>query len=351
MRSFMDEFCCPLCFADGYLRKSIPWSKEQRGTCSFCLSKEQPLKAPHELQMEFQPVVDLYCQGKGISLAKQIGQDWAIWSERIKSNARSRLLDAICGKTVSKRQYHLNNQKELEQKARTTWNSFSEELKHRNRFIHSLDQIPDLSVFERFMDQFRLGCLPEKLFRARINKDDAFTPFPIDEMKKPPITKAKSGRANPLGISYLYVSTTVSGAIHEVRPHIGAYVSVVEIHIKNPSAFYIVDLRFLDGTISPFGLDDLEAFSRERPLLKILDSEMSRAISPKRSELDYLPIQYLCESIKQQGADGIAYKSVACLDKDTYNLVFFLDDHIEYKNVECHYVSSNTIQTSPVNQN
>lgn len=347
----MDEFCCPECFADGYLRKSIQWSNERRGTCSFCLSKDQPLKAPQELQMDFQPVIDLYCQGKGKSLAKQIGQDWAIWSGKIKDNARSRLLDAICGEPVSKRQYHLNNQAELEEKARTTWNVFSEELKHRNRFIHSLNQIPDLTVFEHFMDQFRLVCLPQKLFRARINEDNESAPRPIDEMTRPPNTKAKSGRANPLGISYLYVSTTVSGAIHEVRPHIGAYVSVVEIHIKNPSAVYVVDLRFLDGTISPFGLDDLEAFSRERPLLKILDTEMSRAISPKRSELDYLPIQYLCESIKQQGADGIAYKSVACTNKDAYNLVFFLDNNIEYETVQCYYVSSNTIQTNLISKN
>ena len=162
-------------------------------------------------------------------------------------------------------------------------------------------------------------------------------------MGRPPAECAKNGRANPVGISYLYTGTTPKCAIHEVRPHIGAYVSVVDMSIKDPASIYLVDLRFQPGAISPFEIDELEKFSQIIPFLKILDTKMSQPISPMKSDLDYLPIQYLCEFIKQQDVDGIVYKSAACHNPKDYNIVFFSDEYVERNSVKCYRVLENKV--------
>lgn len=340
----MTEYCCPFCFADGYLRKTIHWPQNHKGKCSFCLKENQPLLEPHELKMEFQPVVGLYVHGGTKPLAEQLGQDWAIWSVDIKKDAQIRLLDAICEETYSSGYYCLNDQKKLEQEAEEAWTDFTQEIKHRNRFFHSKDVFErlGLNVFEGFMDQFKLYSFPQTLYRARVNDDNIHTPFSLDEMKKPPVHLAKSGRANPLGISYLYTGTTKECAIHEVRPPIGSYVSVVEMKINDPSNVYIVDLRFQSATLSPFEIDELELLSKRIPFFKLLDKKMSQAILPTRSELDYLPIQFLCEFIKQQDVDGIAYKSVAC-QNEGYNIVFFSEDNVNFQSVKSYHIVRNTL--------
>ena len=165
-------------------------------------------------------------------------------------------------------------------------------------------------------------------------------------MYNPPPEKAQNGRANPRGISYLYTATTLDGALHEVRPHIGAIVSVVELELKELSLSNIIDLRFLPGMISPFDIsDDLEAFSREIPFWKILDAEMSRAIAPHNTDIDYLPIQYLCEYIKIQGFSGIAYKSVANPTPDNFNIVFFSNQNISFNKIKRYRIDGNRLSS------
>ncbi len=342
----MSEYCCPYCFADGYLRKTINWPQNLKGNCSFCLKENQPLLEPHELKMDFQPVVDLYVHGGTKTLAEQLGQDWAIWSSKLKSDAQIRLLNAIFQKQFSKKHYCLRNLKKREREAIAGWKEFSQEIKYQNRFIHPEDihNRLGLDILASFMNQIQLKKLPKALYRARINKDNYNRPLSLNKMGKPPVELAKNGRANPIGISYLYTGTTPKCAIHEVRPHIGAYVSVVDLRIKDPASIYIVDLRFQPGTISPFEIDELEKFSQIIPFLKILDTKMSQPISPMKSDLDYLPIQYLCEYIKQQKVDGIVYKSAACHGVKDYNIVFFSDEHIERNSVKCYHVLKNRIE-------
>ena len=56
-------------------------------------------------------------------------------------------------------------------------------------------------------------------------------PLPCSKMGAPPTNISKEGRLNPKGISYLYLSSGYKTAISEVRPRVGAPVSVGKFKI------------------------------------------------------------------------------------------------------------------------
>lgn len=94
--------------------------------------------------------------------------------------------------------------------------------------------------------------LPTIWYRARIQEEDVA--YTIDEMGTPPKHRAGHGRANPAGIPYLYLASTIPTAISELRPHTGETASVAEFSVE--PGLKIVDLRQPRGTISPFMLED-----------------------------------------------------------------------------------------------
>ncbi|MDC4227713.1 MAG: RES family NAD+ phosphorylase [Candidatus Manganitrophus sp.] len=67
------------------------------------------------------------------------------------------------------------------------------------------------------------------LYRARIQIDDSA--IHLSEMGRPPAELARNGRANPVGIPYLYVASTPETAIAETRPHPGDLISVAKFKV------------------------------------------------------------------------------------------------------------------------
>ena len=68
--------------------------------------------------------------------------------------------------------------------------------------------------------------------------------------------------------------------------------------------------------------------------LRILGSEISKPLRPKGADLDYIPLQYLCEFIKNGKYDGVAYASSV---SNGYNLAIFSDNKLECIKTE-HFV-------------
>ncbi|MBC8367884.1 RES family NAD+ phosphorylase [bacterium] len=181
-----------------------------------------------------------------------------------------------------------------------------QELKHVNRFFPE----SGFGVEEARLLGYLIAepaDIPNELYRARILDQDE--PFTASEMGKPPSKIASHGRANPYGISYLYVADEIDTTIAEVRPHKGEKVCIASIHPVRDLKF--IDLCSPEKGISPFGLEeeDVRLLAGMIPYLRHLGEELSRPISPNRTHLEYLPTQYLCEFIKRNGYDGVIYKS------------------------------------------
>ena len=98
----------------------------------------------------------------------------------------------------------------------------------------------------------RDGEKPDIWYRSRIEKDGKA--IPTDKMGASPAKPAGLGRADPIGIPYLYLGPTVETAICELRAQPGEIVSVAEFVLDNEPK--VVDLRAPKTLISPFLEED-----------------------------------------------------------------------------------------------
>lgn len=204
------------------------------------------------------------------------------------------------------------------------WDKLSNELKYQNRFFLSeeLDWDSIRTSLELLVRTYAKGS---RYFRARISED------PIDkrEMGKPPKEKANAGRANPVGIPYLYLATDPETTYYESRAGLHEQIFLGEFESKeNLNVVSLERIEFLGPVeIQELGFD-LEEFVRFRGFLMKLSEELSKPIRKKDSDFDYLPTQYLCEYIKSVlGFDGVQYQSA--MNPSGSNLAIFNDHKVE----------------------
>ena len=142
-----------------------------------------------------------------------------------------------------------------------------------------------------------------------IHVDDFPCPFHPERMK-PLSDSAAEGRANSKGIPHLYVATDKETAMAEVRPWLGAILTVAYLKITK-------DLNILDFSVehgnSTFDLKYLFEEPTNEEVIKAVWSDIDNAFSKptKASDLksEYAPTQIISEFIRSKGYDGIAYKS------------------------------------------
>lgn len=331
--------CCPNCFADDFLKREIQAKSTIKGKCSYCGSEKVEIIFPETLLDRFEPLLDLYeADTKGQSIVDLIQSDWNVFAIT-DSKAQQRLIQKIMGSVsllrVRFKSKHLQDKQNIEQ-----WERFREELKHNNRFFPNSapdkDQITPLGKY--------IGTIIKKgsqvFYRSRISNQDK--PYPPNKMGKPPSKQVGNGRANPIGIPYLYVASTIDTAISEIRGHKGERVTVAEFQLIRD--LELADLRDPKNKISPFELneeDEVALIYKNMPFLEHLGKELSRPIIPSEANLEYLPSQYLCELFKQIGFHGIIYQSSI---SDGHNYVIFSDRRLKAVNTGQYLITDTRIE-------
>jgi len=342
------------CFTDPVLREFIK-NAEAIDNCSFCGSENIHCIAPNELQEIFEPLIRLYSpienfmpmeelkEREGDFLWEKLQDDWELFTEEV-SEKKEDLLTSISKpsdpKDESKRQYissfvempskywgiHDNFSETMVQ----YWDKFCHELIFNNRYFPQIDfELELISDLISFMTRkIKKGNI---LYRARISSEN----IKIDpvNMGKPPSHRSQSGRANPKGIPYLYLGSNRKTVIAEARPLILDCITIGKFKVIE--SLDIIDL--INPSIeSPFRLkNDLEYLLMYLEFLRKLGEELSKTINPQVADLQYVPLQYLCEFIKNKGYDGVAYKS--SLTKG-YNLAIYSDQKVKCISTERHKV-------------
>src|SRR5437762_998576 len=97
----------------------------------------------------------------------------------------------------------------------------------------------NLDRLESLLDLLEVKEIPTLWYRARIQTGDA--PFVIADMGAPSKRIASHGRAYPAGIPFLYLGSTQTTAVSEIRPHTGEIVCVADF--KTANNLKLVDLR------------------------------------------------------------------------------------------------------------
>lgn len=335
--------CCPSCFIDPFLQSEIQVISTIHGACSFCGKESNALIDPKLLMDRFEPLLGLYqASPMGESLLKLLQDDWNIF-QPFSNEYQNGLLLQVSGNSYNLEDLYLARfQQDISNLER--WENFREELKFCNRFFPT--NAPDINhlmpLGKHIGRKITLGS--EKFYRARVCNTKI--PLPENEMNKPPQGKTANGRANPLGISYLYVASDPDTAISEIRPHKGEKVTVAEFKVVQD--LELADLRDPKESISPFQLNDdneLELIYKNLPYLTMLGKELSKPIIPQEINLEYLPSQYLCELIKQMGFHGIIYKSSV---GNGSNYVIFNDEKLEITICSLHEIIDTKISSQKI---
>lgn len=123
---------------------------------------------------------------------------------------------------------------------------------------------------------------------------------------KPLSSSASEGRANPKGIPYLYVATDKETAMSEVRPSLGAILSIGKF--KPNKKLKIIDFSVHQGKMK-FFLKESDDIKKSEAVWTDMDNAFSVPTSNTNYNSDYVPTQIIAEFIKSLGYDGIAYKS------------------------------------------
>ncbi|HBX76494.1 MAG TPA: hypothetical protein DEG43_02500 [Acidimicrobiaceae bacterium] len=263
--------------------------------------------------------------GAGQEFASQIQADWQIFTFSEFGEVRQFLLSAVGdhellseGVRVRLKSGDLDRTDEV-----ASWSQFSEEIRTLNRYFPQ--SAPDRDILEQtLLGSVDTLCTDTALFRARLAENGE--PFDPSDLGAPPARRARAGRANPVGIPYLYLSFSPETCVYETRPSTQDSLAIATFHANR-------DLRVLNlADITPpdfFDVVDIEAMPEQirrvrfHRYLRALGAELRKPIHPSDQPTDYIPTQYLCELAKSIGLDGVLYSSSVDPSGEGRNLVLF----------------------------
>jgi hypothetical protein len=334
-------YCCPNCFWDSEVKSYVVSYSTQKGNCDFCDSQNTEIIIPSELYIFFQSLISIYQPTSvgGLVLHECLARDWENLFRIEDSSKIKQLLENICSEELEQNPSLMEilvdflYVDELVGNQEINWDIFVREIKFKNRFF--IENKINLSLLEGLFRRHEKPYKKGKVFhRARICDGERM--YEKEKMGKPPVEKSTAGRANPRGISYLYVSNDWETTLYETRASLYDYVTIAEFKIKED--INVLNLRDT-SKISPFTLDDeIGEYLKHKKYLSKLEKELSKPIRRQDSELDYLPTQYLCEFIKSIGFDGVEFRS--SLNPDGYNIAIFNDDAFKCVRTTLHEVKT-----------
>lgn len=349
------QYCCVECFNSPTLKQYIE-DYGETGNCDFCGAQNVYCIQPTELEEKFIPIVGLYGiienfmpledlkTWDGDFIWDKLNEDWDIFTF-YEYGKQKELVEAIFAwrnpkdgddqflhSYVEMEDEYWGDEDEVSEKLGHEWDEFCEEIKYQNRYfptrVIKLELLSELLIFQEEIIE-----ADSHFYRARICHNS--TKWQCSQMGKPSIEKSIQGRANPVGIPYLYISSDDKTAISEKRPAPQDKVTVGDFVVRTP--LKVVNLR--NPIIEdPFQYgDNLEFVMTHLGFLRKLGFELSKTISPTKADIEYIPLQYLCEFIKNMGFDGVVYKSSV---SDGYNLAIFYDNKLECVSTELYEIDS-----------
>lgn len=350
------KYCCCNCFnVSKYpqISEEIAQHHFAIGDCPVCGKKSQKLVETSDLSEFFTPVFSKYEEASygenyhpelgteafdvGDDLSTCIEEDFQIFNPDIFDKANDlidsmRDIDSFLGEYFvpassfwcrKEQNFTYVSEKEY-------WDMFCDYIKYNRRFILNWDHLPFFpdELFSRTLSRIKKGTT---LYRARKHDSPVKAPFNpnYDEMGNPNPNKVNigEGRANPMGISYLYLADSIETAIKEIKSKEGDFVTIAEFEILektdagNPSPLEIADLTMNSVRYVNIFDPDEENENKLANMIVALNENMSK---PVINKIDYVPTQFLSEAIRDLGFDGLRFNS--SLYDEGLNYVFFMND-------------------------
>lgn len=322
---------CKDCFLDEELRSEINANAVIDNVCEVCGKKGKIIDFS-EFHSFFATLLSLFSptDSGGKKIVDIIQDEWHLFKD--KKTAKILLADVIsahdCGCSIDAFVDYTN---EIQDRI-AVWDRLKTNVKENSRFFTNMD------VFARYnyLTPGKRLHIGQKLYRSRITPI-GLKEIECDNMGCPPQKLATAGRANPIGIPYLYLSDSAKTTYFEVRAVYLDKLSVgtfrVERELKLVDFIYDVNLflAYNDSSIS------FKEIVIKKKVIDAISEDLSKPLRRYDSELEYVPTQLICEYCKLIGADGIIFES--SLHKGGRNYVLFDDSAAKCINVEIHEIT------------
>ncbi len=328
-------YVCYNCFSDKELQAFIKASKNN-GNCSVCDSTAIQILNIEELLDFFQELLANYeLSHSGISIKNKIQGDWSFFSSHdIGSQILNHVLPRIKG-NINSALDEVEYSEEIIQNYEY-WDTLKTEIKEENRFLTNIQFLEEIGWDGFFNTQFQLKS-NTTLYRARVHHESGMNAYELNRMGCPPSKKAGGGRANPIGIPFLYLSDNDKTVLYEVRASYLDELSIGEFTLKDG----IDEIKIVDFTEDTFLFkpSHVNETIKSRLLRDRISKDLSKPMRRYDTELEYIPTQFICEYIKViTGAEGIRFTS--SLHPEGKNIVIFNQELMECKKVTLMKITS-----------
>ena len=316
---------CKNCFNDIEIAKFIE-SSGSTGTCEVCGNSEYAVIDLEELLDYFVEFLELFKKDDtGIPLIEIIKNDWNTFATDQSANiiiSEINRQNCIALAPNDKVSYINDIQECLEM-----WENIKKEVRTKFRYF------TDIDLLETYKFDTNYEIKPDRiLYRARLLPEGK-TMLPKEEMGCPPPEKATAGRANPIGIPYLYLCESIETTFYETR---SGYLDKIIIGEFCPNRkLNLIDfgteVSLSQAYFSPGVSCDMVQITKYKLLFAKISQELSKPLRRYDTEMEYVHTQLICEYCKKQGLDGIRFNS--SLHRGGKNIVLFDEKEAKCTNV------------------
>ncbi|WP_440825155.1 RES family NAD+ phosphorylase [Psychrobacter cryohalolentis] len=320
---------CESCFEDKELKGFI-LSEGEIKLCDFCSCSNNKVIAIEELLDFFDELLgnfESHSEGSGVSsLISLIQGDWNLFRN---NGTGSKFLNIIINR-LALPFFNADVPVQYSQEILSNvnyWFKLKEQLKWERRYLIDINYLTDELGWDGFFEsKFAVGK-NDILYRARLHQNTNDEKFSPEKMFCPPRELSTAGRANPMGIPYLYLSDKQETILYEIR---SAYLDEVSIGKFSVKKSLTEDVLISDFTEKPtiYHPTEVNKKIKSKLLKEYISRDLSQPLRRYDSELDYIPTQFICEFIKTfTGVKGLKFTS--SLHNVGNNYVIFNQDIFE----------------------
>lgn len=328
---------CKDCFLDEELRSEINANAVIDGKCDVC-GKEGKVMDFAEFHGFFTSLLELYSPtvNSNKTIVDIIQDEWHFFKD--KDVAKVLLSDVIVTNNIGYSVTDFVNYTDEICDRVAIWDRLKTSVKENSRFFTNMDEFAQYN----YLTAGKSLHVGQKLYRSRITPVGQ-KKIKCDKMGCPPKELATAGRANPIGIPYLYLSDSAKTTYFEVRAVYLDKLSVgtfrMERELKLIDFVYDVNLflSYNDSNIS------LKETIIKKKVIEAISSDLSKPLRRYDSEIEYVPTQLICEYCRRivdsEGAtaDGITFES--SLHKGGRNYVLFDESAAKCIRVDSHEIT------------
>ncbi|MEJ7821353.1 MAG: RES family NAD+ phosphorylase [Chitinophagaceae bacterium] len=316
-------YVCKYCFSDRELIAFIT-SQTKFDDCNFCDHKTVECLALEELFDFFKELISNFKKkDDGDTLKSKIQGNWSLFSSLdIAYKVLNNVIDNI-ETEIKNADERVDFSDEILDNV-NYWDKLKNQLIWNNRYLTDINYLTDELGWDGFFGSQIALRKEEKLYRARIHHSSSEPPYTNKSMFCPPKDKATAGRANPIGIPFLYLSDNDKTVLYEIR---ASYLDEVSIgtFILNAEITNEIFISDFTESITIFHPSMVSERIKSTLLKQKISADLSKPMRRYDSELDYIPTQFICEFIKvYTGVQGIKFRS--SLHTVGNNIVIFDQD-------------------------